>query len=77
MVLGDDIGLDSVTTMSLAALVGKFGYWSCSSRDIATFVQEQWYPLLLYMPEVFKLSRGWYCFLFKSLEDSESILSRT
>ena len=76
MVLGDDIGLDAVTRMSLAALVGKFSYWSCSSNDIESFVKEQWFPVLTYMPEVYILSRGWYCFLFKSLEDTEAILSK-
>ena len=59
MVLGDDIGLDAVTKMSLAALVGKFRYWSCSSRDVETYVQEHWLPVLSYVPEVYKLSWGW------------------
>ena len=38
MVLGDDIGLDAVTKMSLSAIVGKFGYWLCASRDVVAFV---------------------------------------
>ena len=38
MVLGDDVGLDAVAKLSMAALVGKFSYWSCSSRDVVSFV---------------------------------------
>ena len=77
MVLGRDIGLADVAKLSFHALVGKFSYWACSSRDVEAFVEERWSLILHYKPDVIILTRGWYCFYFRCLEDSEIILSKT
>jgi hypothetical protein len=44
MVLGRDVGLKEVSSLSLLALVGKFSYWACSMADIGKWTEENWKP---------------------------------
>jgi hypothetical protein len=74
--LGQDIGMKEVLVYSECGLVGRFGYWSMAARDIHRWVEDTWGPVLGYLSEVFILIKGWFCFLFKSLEDAEEVLKR-
>jgi hypothetical protein len=62
MVLGRDVGMQEVSTLSLCALVGRFRYRALSKFDIDWWMEENWKPLSGYSPEVLVLVRGWFCF---------------
>jgi hypothetical protein len=47
-----------------------------ATREIHSWVVVTWGPVLEYLPEVFIMSKGWYCFLFQSPEDAEEILNK-
>jgi hypothetical protein len=59
--------------LSTHGLVGRFSYRDMGAREIHSWVEDTWYPALGYIPDVFILIKGWYCFVFKSLEDAEQI----
>jgi hypothetical protein len=73
--LGRDVGMQEVGMISARGLVGRFGYRALGAREIHRWVEVTWNPMLGYLPEVFILTRGWFCFIFKSLEDVENILN--
>jgi len=74
--LGGEIGLEETCSLALCALVGRLSYRVRSGPFLEDWVHLTWALLLGYTPEVVTLTRGWFFFLFKTLEDSEKVLSR-
>ena len=63
--LGEDVGLEDMVSLSLCALVGSFLYHARSTMPLIDWVSENWYPLLGYVLEVVFLTKGWFDFRFK------------
>jgi len=66
MVLGDDLGLEEVTNLSLNALVGRFSYRRHCTNPLYNWVKNHWFPILGYVPVVFYLLWGWLVLPFKT-----------
>jgi hypothetical protein len=76
MVLGSDIGLEGTCSLALCALVGRISYRTLCKTSVPAWVATTWTPLLGYSPEVIFLSKGWFRFLFNSLEDTPWVLEK-
>jgi hypothetical protein len=74
--LGVDVRLEDTVSLALFTLVGKFSYKNKCKMAIEEWVSAFWKPLLGYNPVVIYLTKGWFGFHFKSLEDTELILDR-
>jgi len=46
------------------------------AKDILDWVEINWGMMLGYVPETYILLKGWFCFIFKTLEDAEMVLQR-
>jgi hypothetical protein len=75
LTLGRDIGLMEAEKYTCRGLVGRFGYKSMVAKEIHRWVSDCWGPVLGYSPDAYILCKGWYCFMFKSLEDADQILN--
>jgi hypothetical protein len=76
LMLGEDIGLEDMVSLALCTLVGRFSYWARCKMPLEEWVSTNWCPLLGYKPEVVFLTKGWFGFHFKRMEDSEMILEK-
>jgi hypothetical protein len=74
--LGEDIGLEDTVSLALCALVGRFSYRARCKMPLVEWVSSTWFLLLGYMPEVVFLTKGWFDFRFKRVEDSAFILEK-
>jgi len=72
--LGRDVGMQEISMLSTRGLVGRFGYRALGALEIHNWVEVTWYPVLGYLHDVFILTRGWLCFVFKTLNDMGLIL---
>jgi len=59
LVLGKDIKIDRVESLSLRALVGRLGYVSMNTMEVLRWINEVWKPLLWYCPKFSLLMNGW------------------
>jgi hypothetical protein len=57
-------------SLALFTLVGRFSYKNKCKMSIEEWVSVFWKPLLGYNPVVFYLTKGWFGFQFKRLEDT-------
>lgn len=75
-VLGNDVTIDMVLTLSQRDLIGRFEYIKPYRSDILAWVQECWKPLLKSVPKVLTLVNGWVLFQILSIEDREAFESQ-
>jgi hypothetical protein len=71
--LGEDVGLEDIVSLALFTLVGRFSYKNMCKMSLEDWVNVYWSPLLGYSPIVFYLTKGWFGFQFKRMEDMEPI----
>jgi hypothetical protein len=76
LVLGMDIGLEYSCSLTMCALVGRMTYRHYCKRSVVEWMKASWEPIMGYSVELLMLPRGWFSFVFKSLEDSTRILER-
>jgi hypothetical protein len=69
-----DIQMREISLLSEEGIVGRFGYMELGGREIHRWVELTWYLVLGYLPNVFILTKGWFCFVFKSMEELERVL---
>jgi hypothetical protein len=74
--LGEDVGLEDMVSLTLFTPVGRFSYKYKCKMPIEEWVSVVWKPLLGYNSVVVYLTKGWFGFQFKSLEDTQMILDR-
>jgi hypothetical protein len=76
MVLGSDIGLEETCRLALCGLVGRLSYCNLCKVSLPVWVEQTWFPLLGYAPEVLFLTKGWFGFIFKSSDDLTQLLGK-
>jgi hypothetical protein len=74
-VLGKDIAMDRVTSLSEKALVGKFYYTRMTKVQLSDWILGFWKPLLGYSPRFSLLSNHWMVFHFLSEGDLLRVLN--
>jgi hypothetical protein len=74
--LGEDVGLEDTVSLAFFTLVGRFSYKNMCKMLLEDWVSDHWSPLLGYNPYVFYLTKGWFGFHFKRVEDTELILGK-
>ena len=75
MVLGCDVGMKEVYSLSILSLVGHFSYWSCLMDDVGRWTKKNWKSFQGYTPETLVLVRGWFCLWFRNVEDGGKIMN--
>jgi hypothetical protein len=58
MVLGHDVGLKEVSSLSILSLVGHFIYWDFLMEDVGRWTKKNWKTFLGYTPETMVLVQG-------------------
>jgi len=76
MVLGMDIRLVESCSLALCPLVGRLSYHHFCNRFVLVWMKDTWEPILGYSLVLLHLPRGWFEFIFNSLEDSTRILEK-
>jgi hypothetical protein len=76
LMLGEDVGLADTVSMALCVLVGRFLYRARCTLPLVEWVHTTWLPLLGYLPEIVYLTKGWFGFRFKKVEDTATILEK-
>jgi len=74
-VLGKDIDMDRVSSLSKKALIGKFFYSSLTKAQLSNWIMGFWKLVLGYSPRFRLLSNHWYIFHFLTKEDLMKILN--
>jgi hypothetical protein len=74
MVLGSNIGLEETCRLALCGLVGRLSYNNLCKVSLLVWVEKTWVPLLGYVPEILYLTKGWFGFIFKSLDNLSQLL---
>lgn len=77
MMVGRDVQLGWVLSLSARALVGKVCYSEINRTKIRAWVVEYWKPLLTYCPKVHILVNKWVVFHFLNDDHATLILGRT
>ena len=72
-VLGKDVTMDMVESLSLRSLVGKFEYTKLGWLTILAWIREVWKLVIRYIPQVVLLANGWIIFQFLYEEDRQII----
>jgi hypothetical protein len=73
MVVGDDIPLSNIPHLLGKTLVGRFNGKSLGEKALTCWMQNQWKPLIGYIPKIHILSRSWISFSFLLDDDCEEI----
>jgi hypothetical protein len=77
MVLGGDVGLEDACKLEMCALLGRFTYRVMGQFGIMSWMTKKWQSLVGYTLETVTLIRRWFCFSFRTPEDSINILQET
>jgi hypothetical protein len=77
MVLGGDVVLEDACKLAMCSLVGRFTYREMGRLGLTIWMTKTWKPLLGYTLEMVTLIRGWFCFIFRTLEYSIKKLQET
>jgi len=63
-VMGKDVIIDMVLSLSKNSLVGKFEFIKLSRMEFMDWVSKKWKPIIKSMPRVLVLTNSWICFQF-------------
>jgi hypothetical protein len=77
MVVGQDVGLGKLPHLLGRTLVGRFCGKNVSTSSLREWIDKNWFESLGYCPIFHLLARGWICYIFKSSEDMQVILSKS
>ena len=76
LVLGVDVSLAEVEDMSMTAVVGHVHGKHFGRGFLKRWAVEQWAHLLINVPEVRVLTKGWFSFIMHSKEEADAVLGR-
>jgi len=63
-VMGKDVIIDMVLSLSKNSLVGKFEFIKLSRMEFMDWVSKKWKPIIKSMPRVLVLTNSWIYFQF-------------
>lgn len=58
-------------------MVGRFNGKATSILALQSWIDQEWTPLLGYLPEIHVLTRGWVSFMFKDEKDCAELLQKS
>jgi hypothetical protein len=74
MVVGEDIAIEEITHLEGKLLVGIFTKKTPGFSTLHSWIDQEWTPMLGYLPETHILTRGWDSFLLKDEKDCVVLL---
>jgi hypothetical protein len=77
MVVREDISIEEITRFEGKLLVGRFNGKSPGISALQSWIDQEWTPLLGYLPEIHVLTRGWVSFMLKNEKDCAELLQKS
>jgi hypothetical protein len=77
MVVNEDIAIEESTHLEGKLLIERFTRKFLGFSTLLSWIDQEWTPLLGYLPEIYILSRGWACFMLKDEKDCAVLLQNS